>query len=121
MDASRWAVMYLLLVVGGGAILAADTVFDFTVSIGDYTVPFGLTIGFSFLVGGMFRLIKIAERRRTRVVGWFGLIVSVLIFVVDGFTITGSLVYYGGVAVLVVTGVVLFVLNSEFDQRSAKA
>lgn len=115
------AVLYLLLVISGGTILAADTVFDFTVSTGDYTVPFGLS-GLMFLGGGIFSLMEVADRQRTRAVGWFGLAVGLgLIIVVDGFVAQGPFIYYVGIAVLVLTGIVLFFMRSDSGQQSTNA
>ncbi|WP_154019043.1 hypothetical protein [Halococcus agarilyticus] len=103
----------MLLVFGGGAVLIVDTVFDLTVSTDSYTVPFGLMTGFAFLVGGVFQLIEIANRRRTRAIGWVGLAIGLaLAFVVDGFVAQGPFVYYAGIAALVGTGIALFSMFS---------
>lgn len=105
--------VYLLFVVGGGVILTADTVFDYTVSTGDYTVPFGLLTGLAFVIAGVASLVGATNRRRIRAIGWAGLFV--------GFILT-FVVYYAGIGLLILTGIGLFtVVFDSSSQPSAES
>ena len=74
--------------------------------------------GFLFLIGGVSGLVGMIEQQRPKAVGLVGLFVGILLFVfIDGF-VQSPLVYYAGIAILVVTGISLFFVRYS-DQQNA--